>query len=163
MHKLIKEVHSLIVVPDHQGRLFKHVVSKLTQEQIERLKAFNLKQYKQFFIYVQDVAELYMKMAEEIFIRPEKMRGEVFNAGTNKGYNVREILELIFKLCDNKKEFNRILKKMKNKKTTGEINLQIMDHKKIKKYIGWQPRYNLKTGLTETISWFSDYLKKSNL
>ena len=82
------------------------------------------------FIYVQDVAELYMKMAEEIFIKPEKMRGEVFNAGTNKGYNVREILELIFKLCDNKKEFNRILKKMKNKKTTGEINLQIMDHKK---------------------------------
>tara|TARA_Y100000816_G_C26106846_1_gene588507 strand:- start:494 stop:1510 length:1017 start_codon:yes stop_codon:yes gene_type:complete len=115
------------------------------------------------FIYVQDVAELYMKMAEEIFIKPEKMRGEVFNAGTNKGYNVREILELIFKLCDNKEEFNRILKKMKNKKTTGEINLQIMDHKKIKKYIGWQPRYNLKTGLTETISWFSDYLKKSNL
>ena len=52
---------------------------------------------------------------------------------------------------------------MKNKKTKGEINLQIMDHKKIKKYIGWQPRYNLKTGLTETISWFSDYLKKSNL
>ena len=87
------------------------------------------------------------------------MKGQVFNAGTNKGYSVKELLSLIYKLCDNSDDFKEILKKMKNKKTKGEIDLQIMDYEKLKKYVGWSPQYDITQGLIETIDWYREYLK----
>ena len=112
------------------------------------------------FIYVDDVAQLYLKLSEKIIKDPLKFKGQVFNAGTNKGYSVKDTLSLIYNLCDNSKDYNSVLKRMKKKKTTGEIGLQIMDYQKINKFIGWKPQYSFEKGLTETIKWFDDYLEK---
>ncbi len=115
------------------------------------------------YLYVEDVAELYMTISKEVFENPLKMKGEIFNAGTNKGYSVKEILSLIFSTCNNFKDLEVVIKKMKNKKTTGEITLQIMDHKKVNKYTGWKPKHTLSEGIEKTILWFKEYLKSNNL
>ena len=40
------------------------------------------------FLYVGDVVDLYLRIGESMAISPEKISGEVFNAGTNKPISV---------------------------------------------------------------------------
>ena len=47
------------------------------------------------FIYVEDVAELYLSMAKKLYLKPKKITGQVFNAGAKKPIKVREIIKTI--------------------------------------------------------------------
>lgn len=109
------------------------------------------------FIYVEDVIELYLLIAEALASKPGKVAGQVFNAGTNSPISVREVLELIYAAAGNKKDFAAVLAAMKRKKTTGEIDCQYMDFEKVNKYFGWKPRHGFKDGLRKTIAWFRRY------
>ncbi len=110
------------------------------------------------FIYVKDVVELYLSISSKLFSNPKKIRGEIFNAGTNKGVSVKDLLKKIFDTCQNMKDFEKVVKLMKNKKTVGEIAVQIMDFKKVNKFVGWKPKYSFEKGLNETVEWFREYL-----
>ena len=48
------------------------------------------------FIYVDDVVELYLLIAKNLFVYPNKIKGEVFNAGTLKPLKVKDIIKKIF-------------------------------------------------------------------
>ena len=48
------------------------------------------------YIYINDVIELYLRMAKSLTINKNKFSGQIFNIGTNHGYKVREIIENIY-------------------------------------------------------------------
>tara|TARA_B110000858_G_scaffold16367_1_gene16485 strand:+ start:1608 stop:2630 length:1023 start_codon:yes stop_codon:yes gene_type:complete len=110
------------------------------------------------YIYVEDVADLYLKMSQNIFQNPKKFRGETFNAGTKKGKSAKEVLKNIYMICENKFEYGKVLLSMKKRSPLGEIDKQIMDYKKINKFIGWKPQHTFNDGLTKTIKWYKNYL-----
>jgi CDP-glucose 4,6-dehydratase len=111
------------------------------------------------FIYVDDVADLYMTITENLAKSPEKYRGEIFNAGTNAPLSVREVIEKIYNQLDNKKELEIVIEAMKGKRTTGEIDCQYMDYDKVNKFFGWSPKHSFDEGLEKTIDWFDKFNK----
>jgi CDP-glucose 4,6-dehydratase len=114
------------------------------------------------FIFSEDVADLYMRIAIALIKDSERLRGEIFNAGSNDPINMRSLLIKIYEELDNKRELERILLEMKGKKTTGEIHHQHMSFEKVFKYFKWKPTHNIDSGIKKTISWFKPYFEKIN-
>jgi len=112
------------------------------------------------FIYVEDVSELYMLIGELLNNDPDKLTGEIFNAGTNVPHSVKDVLEIIFSQIGNSIELEEVISLMKDKKTSGEIETQFMDFEKANKFTGWKPSHSLEEGLSKTIDWYIKYLRK---
>ena len=49
------------------------------------------------FIFSEDVAELYMLIAMALILNPEKLKGQTFNAGSNKPIDMKSLL---IKICN---------------------------------------------------------------
>lgn len=112
------------------------------------------------FIYSEDVTDLYVTMAEALSKKPDTLRGEVFNAGSDCPINMRTLISKIYNLVGNQEELELIIEKMKNKKTIGEIRHQHMTFSKVKKYFNWSPKHNIDVGLQKTIDWYIRYFHK---
>jgi len=114
------------------------------------------------FLFSEDVAELYIRIAIALSNDPDKLRGHVFNAGSNDPINVRSVISKIYQEIGNHKELERVLSDMNGKKTTGEIQYQHMSFDKVFEYFNWKPQHNIDAGLTKTIKWFRTYFEKHN-
>lgn len=113
------------------------------------------------FIYVEDVCDLYLKIAQNIALEKNKtIYGEVFNAGTNSPISMKQVITKIFESFNNKKDLEKIHKLMEGKVTEGEIDTQYMDYEKVNKFFGWSPTHNFEEGLAKTIEWYKSYLQK---
>ena len=113
------------------------------------------------FIFVEDVAGLYAKIAEGLAGDPGMLSGEIFNAGTNMPVTVRELLAKVYTLAGNTGDYEEVLKLMKNREAVGEISCQYMDFKKVLKFFGWQPEHTLDDGLIKTMEWYTNWNKSS--
>jgi len=111
------------------------------------------------FIFVEDVVDLYLCIGEGLAKKPERLRGHIYNAGTNTPISVREILETVYKLTGQEHSFSNILEEMKGKETVGEIDCQYMDFEKVNQHFGWSPKHSFEGGVIKTIEWFRRYLK----
>ena len=116
---------------------------------------------KRDFLYVEDVCDLYLCLAYNL-AKDQSLRGEVFNAGTGKGYKVKEIIKKVCIKANNIKNYESIIPKFKNKKSFGEIKNQFMTYNKINKLFKWTPTYSLDNGIEKTITWYTGFLKKYN-
>jgi len=112
------------------------------------------------FIYVDDIVDLYKKLSKNLYTNPKKFSGQIFNAGTNIQHKIKDIIEKIFVYGKKKNELKSIFKKMKNKKTTGELSIQYMDYEKINHYLGWQPKYKFTKTLPTIFKWYKKYFRK---
>lgn len=74
--------------------------------------------------------------------------GSIFNVSTNKDVSINNLLKLISKIL------NKKTKPIYKTARSGEIIKSKIDYSKIKKEIGWIPKYNLEKGLKKTIDWF---------
>lgn len=113
------------------------------------------------FIFVEDVASLYMKISEHLSQTPDELRGEIFNAGTDSPISMKEVIVKVFDLIGNQTEKERILRDMAGKKTTGEINYQHMAFDKVYSYFQWSPVNEMDEGLKKTIEWFKMYFNNN--
>lgn len=111
------------------------------------------------FIFVEDVADLYSRIAERLADDPEHLSGEIFNAGTNKPITVRDLLEKVYSLANRHTDYQEILELMKNRDAVGEISCQYMDYEKVLKYFDWCPNYTLEDGLIKTMEWYKGWNK----
>ena len=109
------------------------------------------------FLFVEDVADLYIAIATHLLDRPDTYRGEIYNAGPNEPISMRSLLENIYSLTGKVDEFQNLLATMDGNITTGELSYQSMDHQKVKNDFGWEPQTNLKTGLSQSYAWYQDY------
>jgi len=114
------------------------------------------------FIFSEDVADLYMRIARELSLNPDKLRGEIFNAGSNDPIDMKSLLVKIYTSLGNLKALEVILNEMKGKKTTGEIQHQHMSFDKVFDFFDWKPSNSIDEGIKKSIEWYSKILKLNN-
>ena len=111
------------------------------------------------YVYINDIVDLYLLLAKNLYKKP-KLRGEIFNAGTNQPLRVKEIVKKFYFHKKEFKKFSKITKLMSKKKTRGEIPYQFMDYSKLNKFFGWKPKYKFDDTIDEVLNWYYKYLKK---
>ena len=95
------------------------------------------------FTYVKDVVS-----ANILAMNSKKnLSGEIFNVGTGKSASLNEIVTVINKLLGKSIKPKYVKNPVKN-----YINAQLSDISKIKKLLGYKPKYSLEDGLKEIIS-----------
>lgn len=97
------------------------------------------------FVYVEDVVEAFI-------LAMKKNRIGIYNIGTGKETNINTVFDELKKLT------NSSCKKIHGPALLGEQKRSCLDFKKAKKELGWQPRFNFKNGLKETVKWFKGAL-----
>jgi CDP-glucose 4,6-dehydratase len=110
--------------------------------------------YTRDYIYVQDVVEAYVALAERC---PDAgIRGEAFNFSPESRVSVLEITREMQRLMGRADLAPVILDNVR-----AEILDQYLDSGKAKHRLGWSARYSLDAGLTETIAWYRQFLDRS--
>ena len=80
--------------------------------------------------------------------------GEEINIGSNYEISISDTLGLIKNIMNSDVEF--VTDKERVRPKNSEVNRLWCDNTKIKKLTGFEPQYNIKKGLEETIEWFSN-------
>ncbi len=113
------------------------------------------------FLFIDDVIKLYLKMSESIS-ESKLLRGEVFNAGSNKPINIKSLIFKIFKIINNQDFLNDFKDTVSfpNSNCKGEILIQQMDYKKVEKYFKWEPQVELEQGIQISAEWYMSYMQK---
>jgi len=107
--------------------------------------------YVRDYIYVEDVARAYMRLAE--CLGDERVQGEAFNFSAESPMSVLELVAAIQRLmgCEH------IEPDIQNC-AEGEIRIQYLSAAKARTILDWQPGYRLETGLQETIEWYRQFI-----
>jgi len=109
--------------------------------------------YLRDYIYVKDVVDAYMTLAENI--EWKKVKGQAFNIGTETPISVLELVNKILTLCGKK-----YLKPVIKNEAVHEIKRQYLSCEKIRNILGWKYKYDLDKGLRETIKWYYDFFNR---
>lgn len=108
------------------------------------------------YIYVSDVVEAYLLLAQEL--HRDEIQGEGFNFGPNRPYSVIEIVNKLRELMNKQNLVPQILNQAK-----AEIRDQTLDSTKARRLLKWNSDYSLERGLEETIKWYMNYLQQSSV
>ncbi len=111
------------------------------------------------YVFINDIVDLYLLLSLKLY-KNKKLSGEVFNAGTNQPLTIKQIVKKFYNFKNRTKDLNKILRRMKNKKTKGEIKYQFMDFSKLYRYFKWKPEFSFDDTIEEVLNWYSEYLKK---
>lgn len=103
------------------------------------------------YIFVEDVAEGYLRLAEKL--DDPAVVGQAFNFSHGVPVSVIQIVNAIQKLMGRENLKPVILNNAK-----AEIPEQYLDATKAKKLLGWQARFDLETGLKQSIDWYLKFL-----
>jgi NAD dependent epimerase/dehydratase len=103
--------------------------------------------------YVKDTVKGFIATA-----KTEKFNGEVVNIGSGIEISVKHLVELISEIIG--KEVRIIPDEFRLRPGNSEVERLLCDNSKINSITGWQPNYNLRSGLKETIDWFEKNLTK---
>lgn len=105
------------------------------------------------FLYVEDAVEAYLAICG--LLDDGRGAGEAFNAGGAKPYSVLEVAQLICRLAG-----TDVAPDVRGTGTpAGEITAQWMDSSKLRQETGWEPRFDLESGLRRTLDWYRTHLK----
>lgn len=102
------------------------------------------------FIYIGDVINSYARIVEVTDVS-----GEIFNIGSGKQHSVGEVANKIIELTGNKVE---LLTGMEKRWQNEPANWQA-DISKAKHFLGFNPQYDLDSGLSASIKWFANLQK----
>jgi len=122
---------------------------------IETLRGNSVKIYgdgnqKSEYIFIQDVVESFVRALKT----DKNLGGEVIHVGRNKNYSVNDIIEIIEQCWDRKIEREYI------KMRPGEEPIEIvLDNKKLKNLLDYELKWDLTSGMKETIPYYEDAFK----
>jgi CDP-glucose 4,6-dehydratase len=105
------------------------------------------------YFYVEDAAEAYVALAEQIG-RPE-VAGQGFNFSTESNVTVRQIVDAIQDAMD-----VHNLPPVIMGQNRGEIKQQSLCAKRARTTLNWSAQYNLADGLVKTVAWYRDFFKE---
>jgi nucleoside-diphosphate-sugar epimerase len=83
--------------------------------------------------------------------------GDTINIGSKGEVSIGELATKIIALVGNEAEIESEEKRLRPEKS--EVNRLWCDNSKALKLLGWQPKYSLEEGLSETIDWIKNNLK----
>ncbi|MHB1696721.1 MAG: NAD-dependent epimerase/dehydratase family protein [bacterium] len=107
------------------------------------------------YIFIQDITEAFIKTID--FIVNNNIKHEIFNIGTGKAFSLREIFENINRI--GKTNIPVIWGHDMNK----EIKYACADITKAKRLLGWEPRFDIYTGLEITYNWFKQNITSGDI
>lgn len=116
----------------------------------KKIKLGNLSP-KRDFTYVKDIVRGLTELAKS-----KKLIGEITNLGSNNEISIGNLAKLIASLMNKKIEIIEDIKRIRTKDS--EVERLRCDYTKMKKATHWEPQYDLKSGLKETIKWFEGNL-----
>ncbi len=131
------------------------VVAKFIREALigQTLEIYGDGNQTRDFIYVDDLIDAII-----LSIKSNKIKNETFQIATNNETTIKEILNIILS------EFTKQGKKNINYKNVsirpGDVKRNFSDISKAKNLLEWEPKVNLKDGISKTISYFVKYYKK---
>lgn len=105
-------------------------------------------QYVRDYLYIEDAAEAYLRLAELTHL--DGIRGEAFNFGTGQPSTVLQVVELLIQLSGKAHLKPEIRNEVRN-----EIRAQYLDWTKAKRLLGWEPKTSLANGLRVTYEWYA--------
>ncbi len=109
---------------------------------------------KRDYIFVRDAVCGYLMVAQQL--DRDEVRGQAFNFGVDKPLSVLDMISSIIQVSGNPHLEPIILNQARN-----EIREQFLSSEKASQVLGWRPRYNLKSGLVETYSWYREFLDQA--
>ena len=104
------------------------------------------------FIYVKDAANSYLVLAENM--GRGDVNGEAFNFGSNAPINMLDLVKKIIKVSGRTGVRPDVQGK---KRPDAEIDEQYLSSEKARRVLGWKPKFNLESGLKETIRWYEGH------
>lgn len=103
------------------------------------------------FLHVDDAVSAYLAIAAAL--DRDGAAGEAFNAGGERPYAVREVVELIVAAAGSGVEPDF----QGTGNPAGEIDRQFVDSNKLRELTGWVPRVDLREGLRRTLEWYREH------
>jgi len=110
---------------------------------------------KRDFSYVKDSCQGFIEIA-----RSGKTIGEKINIATGREITIRELAENIIKLISPRQNIKIISEDKRKRPANSEVMRLLGNNKKIKALTDWKPKYSLKEGLGETISWIKQNMDR---
>lgn len=101
------------------------------------------------FVYVNDIAEGYLLLAEQI----DRAKGHAYNFGTSEPMAVRDLVSRIITLAGNTHSVAPVM--LATGAMPGEIQAQYLSSAKVNSHFGWMARTSLDDGLRRTIAWYA--------
>ena len=101
------------------------------------------------FNYVKDTCSGFVALA-----KCNKTNGEEINIGSNYEISMGDTLNLIKDIMNSNVKF--VVDEQRLRPKNSEVNRLWCDNTKIKNLTGFEPEYDIKRGLEETIKWFSN-------
>ncbi len=105
--------------------------------------------FKRDYVYVKDVIEGYICLAQQI----DKAKGEAFNFSSGFNFSVLELIEKTSQVINKKIEY-KIVNNQKN-----EIPEQSLNFEKAEKVLDWKSKYSFVEGISETYQWYKSFFK----
>jgi CDP-glucose 4,6-dehydratase len=110
--------------------------------------------FRRDYFYVRDAVGAYLALAEGM--EAGTLAGEAFNFGNERPYTVIEVVERILSFLGKSHLHPVILDE-----ASEEIANQYLDCAKARRVLRWAPQYAFEDGLTETIPWYREQLRRS--
>lgn len=129
------------------SRIIPGIMKALIDKKILEIRSDG--KYVRQYVYVKDVVDGYLLLMKNI----NKIKGEIFNFGSYDELSVIELIKLIETSLTAKIKY-RILDIAKN-----EIPYQSLDFSKIKKRLGWQPKYSISSAIQKINKWYQKCLR----
>lgn len=100
------------------------------------------------YIYVVDLADAHILALKNL-----KSESKIYNLGSEKGYSVREVIDMV------KKVTGKNIKVIESERRKGDPAVLVASSKKIKKELGWKPKYNIKDMIKSAWEWHNKHPK----
>jgi CDP-glucose 4,6-dehydratase len=110
--------------------------------------------YIRDYIYVQDAVAAYGRLAERA--ADDDVVGKPYNFSDEKPTTVIEIAKATLAAAG-RPDLELVIEN----RATDEIPKQTLDARRVRELIGWQHKYTLASGLSETVAWYKDYFGAS--
>lgn len=104
------------------------------------------------YFYIEDAVDAYIKLAEKVV--DLNLGGQAFNFSNEIQLTVLELVNKILEIMGSD------IKPIILNQGSNEIIHQYLSAKKARTVLGWSPNYTIDEGLSKTIEWYKDFLKK---
>lgn len=104
------------------------------------------------YFYIEDAVDAYINLAEKVV--DLNLGGQAFNFSNEIQLTVLELVNKILKIMGSE------IKPIILNQGSNEIIHQYLSAKKARTVLGWSPNYTIDEGLSKTIEWYEDFLKK---
>lgn len=115
---------------------------------LNKIKLGNL-DAKRDLTFVKDTVEGFIEISKQ-----QKFNGESVNIGMNEEISIKQLVEKISEILGEEIEITTDLQRIRPEKS--EVDRLMCDNTKLIKNTQWKPKYNLDTGLEETLNWLKD-------